>query len=153
MRIASLLVASTITLCSCGGGEAPQSAERRFKVALFASEASIVMRRTRPQATALAAPAAAAAAAVVVDAVDAATQLLDFGEASLPAYFPGHQTNRFWEGYVYRYYPASAGGGLHSQVRVEGDEIVENAPRPMPADSEGEVDPSPIAHVSADPAH
>ena len=71
------------------------------------------------------------------------------GSVESTTYFQnGHE-----DGIATRYYPASAGGGLRSQVRVEGDEIVENAPRPMPADSEGEVDPSPIAHVSADPAH
>lgn len=57
------------------------------------------------------------------------------------------------DGIATSYYPAAAGGGLRSQVRVEGDEIVENELRPMPADSEGEGDPSPTAHVSADPAH
>lgn len=57
------------------------------------------------------------------------------------------------DGIATSYYPATAGGGLRSQVRVEGDEIVENAPRAAPAASEGEADPSPIAHVSADPAN
>lgn len=55
------------------------------------------------------------------------------------------------DGIATSYYPAVAGGRLRSQVRVEADEIVENAPRPMPADSEGESNPSPIAQVSADP--
>lgn len=55
------------------------------------------------------------------------------------------------DGIATSYYPATAGGGLRSQVRVESDEIVENAPRAIPADDEGEADPSPIAHVSAEP--
>ena len=70
------------------------------------------------------------------------------GSVESTTYFQnGHE-----DGIASSYYPASAGGGLRSQVRVEGDEIVENAPRPMPADSDGEVGPSPIARVSADPA-
>ncbi len=55
------------------------------------------------------------------------------------------------DGIATSYYPAIAGGGLRSQVRVVADEIVENAPQPMPAAREGESDPSPIAQVSADP--
>lgn len=133
MRLATLLLAFTIALGACGGGDAPASAERRFKLALFASEASIGLREQRRQATAVTTAPPLAAAAVLVDPVDAATQLIDFGEASFPTLFPGHEPNLFWEGYVFRHYPSTGtylgvregmvfvlGGPLGEQVRAVG---------------------------------
>ncbi len=49
------------------------------------------------------------------------------------------------DGVATSYFPASVGGGLRSQVRVEGDEIVELRPLASPAD----LGPRPVARLDA----
>lgn len=50
--------------------------------------------------TALAAPAG-------TDTIATSDRLLNFAEQSFPEYFPGHEPNRYLDGWVYRYYPTS----------------------------------------------
>ena len=68
IRVGAILAAGVV-LCSCGGGS-EQDASDRF-----------VGQRAQ---------AAAAEEAPAVSAVEAARQLMDFGEASYPSLFPGH---------------------------------------------------------------
>ncbi len=46
-----------------------------------------------------------ALAAAEVDPLDAANQLLDFGESAYPEFFPSRRSTRHFDGYLYRHYP------------------------------------------------
>lgn len=47
-----------------------------------------------------------AAAPTQVDSVDAANQLMDFGQRQFPEFFPGSEATQFAGNIIYRYYPA-----------------------------------------------
>lgn len=98
IRVGAILAAGVV-LCSCGGGS-EQDASDRF-----------VGQRAQ---------AAAAEEAPAVSAVEAARQLMDFGEASYPSLFPGHpDTAAFGDSILYRYYPSR---GNYLGVATDGSE-------------------------------
>ncbi len=102
--LASVLTFAAIMLGACGGGsDTPdaQSAPNRRAVAAFEQRARPAVANT--PGVRLSRPLAAGDPSV--DALDAASQLMDFGEAAFPVYFPGKQPNRIVNNWVYRYYP------------------------------------------------
>jgi hypothetical protein len=84
--------AALLVLAGCGGGSddssstasTPATAAAQLRTAMSVQQAR---------------PAAAASAA------DAAEQLLDFAEASFPAYFPAHQSTSTLDPFRFRHYP------------------------------------------------
>lgn len=66
-----------------------------------------VVSRAAAAAVLIAAACSGAPVAVAqtVDAVDAATQVMDYGERAFPQYFPKHKQNATAAPYLYRYYP------------------------------------------------
>lgn len=91
-RVAAMGVAMTAhgALTSCGGGDPDEA------MPLATPESAI---------NALRAQARALRATPGVTAQEAAEQLLDAGERSYPAYFPGHKASARFEAFAYRYYP------------------------------------------------
>lgn len=101
--IAALLVA-------CGGGAEPGDAAPAAASAAGRAEAAadaMVTTAARRSAQAATVATAAPAALVVADPQAATEQLLDFAEASFPAYFPGHVATQTLAPFLFRHYPAT----------------------------------------------
>ncbi len=97
IRVGAIL-AACVLLSSCGGGSGEDAGDR------FVGQ--------RAQA------AAANETPPGVSVAEAARQLMDFGEASYPALFPGHpDTATFGDSILYRYYP---GTGNYLGVATDG---------------------------------
>jgi hypothetical protein len=120
MRRMLPVLAMTAWLVSCGGGDGAGSAATdatdapsRFRAALHAAAP---VDAPAPSGARLVAPAAPADA-ISDDAAYAADQLMDFGELMFSEYFPGHPATGVYEGYLYRFYPAT---GTYLGVRDGG---------------------------------
>lgn len=125
---------TVVAMVACGGGADDDARARRERAEIdFHAAAGIIVPAPRRTALASERQARAAAAAADVDAIDAATQLMDFAEATFPAYFPSRQFNRQQTPYLYRFYPESGiylgvsagkvylvGGPFGSTVRLVG---------------------------------
>jgi uncharacterized delta-60 repeat protein len=97
---AGVLIAAVLS--ACGGGSEPS--------APTVSPANTVHAAAEAMATAGARRTALAAAPVgltVIDPRAAAEQLLDFAQATFPAYFPGHAGTQTLAPFVYRHHPAT----------------------------------------------
>ena len=120
MRMHIWIAALLFGLASCGGGRdslSPlQRAELDFQAAVASAQAQAVpdpaLRRN----------ALAAALPPQIDPVDAAAQLMDFGEANFSKFFPSKQPNQRWTTFVYRYYPQTGAylGVSEGNVYVTG---------------------------------
>ena len=103
---ACALIAALLT--ACGGGAEPGAADAAPAAnAPVAEAAASALATTAARRGALAAAAAGPAALVLVDPQAATEQLLDFAEASFPAYFPGHAPTQASSPFLFRHYPAS----------------------------------------------
>ncbi|WP_284619515.1 hypothetical protein [Aquabacterium humicola] len=92
-----LALAATVWLAACGGSDGPTT---RQPTVAGAAQALVTARDAAPQRRAL-------AVAGTVDPVDAAEQLMNYGEVQFPEYFPGHPASGDALGYRYRYYEAT----------------------------------------------
>lgn len=77
--------ALAVMVAGCGGGDSPGSATT--------PEAAVSGLRAQAQALLALSPA------------DAANQLMDFGEAHFPFFFPGHKPTASFPPFLYRFYP------------------------------------------------
>ncbi|MFO1330163.1 MAG: hypothetical protein U1F56_22635 [Rubrivivax sp.] len=108
-------------LAACGGGDddrAPlvaASGDRAQATVDALSGAAAGRLRARSASTAAAA-AAAGAVPAAYDPEESARQLMDFGEARFPSYFPSHQADSSYAPFVYRYY---GGSGVYLGVALD----------------------------------
>jgi len=104
----ALALASATLLASCGGGATPADNAQAFGAEM----------RVRAQAASVSAVAATAAS--TVSPIDAAEQLLNFGEAQaqFKAFFPVQASTQTLSPFRYRFYPAS---GVYLGVVVEAN--------------------------------
>lgn len=140
---AGLAVLAALVLSACGGGrDGPGAAPEAGKLG------AALLKASRPGG-ATAHRLAVVPSAAAVDPADAANQLLDFAERNYAVYFPSHQTNALYEGYLYRYYPET---GIYLAVRdgnvyvlggVFGNEILLVGPLTQFI--------TPVAHAAAKP--
>ena len=83
-----LVLASSLALAACGGGETPSTS-------------------VAPTASASRLHAQAAAAPDSIAPAEAARQLMNFGEQMYPALFPGHPNTQVFGPFLYRFYAES----------------------------------------------
>jgi uncharacterized delta-60 repeat protein len=106
---ASALIATFLVACGGGAepGDAAPTATSTASRAEAAADALVATAARRSAQAAATAATAAPAGLVVVDPQAATEQLLDFAEASFPAYFPGHMATQALAPFVFRHYPAT----------------------------------------------
>ena len=100
---AGALIAALLAACG-GGAESGDTAPAPAAAADTAEAAADALAATAARRSAL---AAAPAGLVIVDPQAATEQLLDFAEATFPAYFPGHAATQTLAPFLFRHYPAT----------------------------------------------
>lgn len=108
--VVAAIVGLVAGLAGCGGDQpAANAAQAPVEIQTVSSLATLRMR-------------ALSLTREGVSPEDAARQLLDFGEASFPSYFPGHKPTQSLPPFLYRYYPET---GIYLGVQMPAGQGVE----------------------------
>lgn len=118
-RCAYFLVATAVTLASCGGGSS--STDSRDAVSPVSASSAVAAMRAAPLSTQRQQPVASTDSAGSIDPLDAANQLMNYAETWYPQFFPEHAATRSALGYIYRAYSTGIYLGVKDgQVYVLG---------------------------------